>query len=301
MTSCTQGPPPEYQRRIREAGAVVDMNLTQSLYAPLLADQRRDGVAMVPDIAYGQHARHRLDLYLPDPGSSSTRPVLLFLHGGGFVRGDKAEKQNIGLYFARAGFVVAVANYRLAPAGSWPAGAEDVIAAFEWLHANVARHGGDANRIFIGGESAGAAHVASATLMRRFHPQAGLQIAGMVLISGVYDVQLERLARKQFRVPTPDPRNDVYFGPTGERDAEMSIVRNIDAAPVATLITYAELDPPQMQVQAGELFATLVTQHGFTPEICVIRGHNHLTQVYAINTGDETLAAPVSDFLRRHS
>jgi acetyl esterase/lipase len=294
------GPPPEYQRRIREAGAVVDMNLTQSLYAPLLGAQRRDGVAVTRDIAYGPDARHRLDVYQPDPGSSATHPVLLFLHGGGFIRGDKTEKQNIGLYFARCGFVVALANYRLAPGSIWPSGAEDVVAALEWLRLNVTRHAGDAGRIFIGGESAGASHVATATLMRRFHPREGLRIAGIVLISGVYDVELERLARKQFGVPTPDPRNDAYFGSNSDRNAEMSIVRNIDAAPVATLITYAELDPPQMQVQAGELFAALVTRHGFTPELCVVRGHNHLTQVYAINTGDESLAAPICDFLRRH-
>ena len=119
--------------------------------------------------------------------------------------------------------------------------------------------------------------------------------------SGVYDVELERLARKQFGVATPDPRNDAYFGLDGERHSEMSTVRNIDAAPVPTLITYAELDPPQMQVQAGELFAALVTRHGFAPELCVVRSHNHLTQVYSINTGDQSLATPVCAFLRRHS
>ena len=301
MTADSDGPSPEYQLRIREAGAVVDMPLTQSLYGPLLFAQRRDGVTITRDIAYGPHARHRIDLYRPDDGRSASLPVLLFLHGGGFIRGDKGEKENIGLYFAREGFVVALANYRLAPASPWPCGAEDVTASFEWLRANVALHGGDAQRIFIGGESAGAAHVAAATLRRRFHPGGGLGVSGIVLISGVYDVELERLARKQFGVATPDPRNDAYFGLDGARHAEMSTVRNIDAAPVPTLITYAELDPPQMQVQAGELFAELVTRHRFAPELFVVRGHNHLTQVYAINTGDQSLAAPVCDFLRRHS
>lgn len=301
MTAGSEGPSPEYQRRIREAGAVVDMSLAQSLYAPLLLAQPRDGVTVARDLAYGPHARHRLDLYRPEDRASDSLPVILFLHGGGFIRGDKVEKENIGLYFARAGFVVAVANYRLAPACPWPCGAEDVIAAFEWLRGNAAHRGGDANRIFITGESAGAAHVATAALMRRFHPAGGLPTAGIVLISGVYDVELERLARRQFGVATPDPRNDAYFGSAAERHAEMSIVRNIDAAPVPMLITYAELDPPQMQVQAGELFAALVTRHGFAPDLCVVRSHNHLTQVYSINTGDQSLAMPMCAFLRRHS
>jgi triacylglycerol lipase len=75
----------------------------------------------------------------------------------------------------------------------------------------------------------------------------------------------------------------------------------IDAAPFPLLMTYAELDLLQMQVQAGELFSRLVTQHHFRPDLNVIRGHNHLTQVYSINTGDESLGAPVLKFLRDHS
>jgi len=52
-------------------------------------------------------------------------------------------------------------------------------------------------------------------------------------------------------------------------------------------------------VQAAELFAKLVTEHKAKPQLRVIRGHNHLTQVYSVNTGDESLSAPVLDFLRR--
>jgi acetyl esterase len=137
--------------------------------------------------------------------------------------------------------------------------------------------------------------------MRRFHPPGGLAVAGVVLISGVYNLELERLARRQFGVATPDPRNDAYFGSDASRQAQMSTVRNIDTAPLPLLITYAELDLPQMQVQAGELFATLVVRHGFYAELHVVRGHNHLTQVYAINTGDESLSRRVREFLHRHS
>jgi triacylglycerol lipase len=157
----------------------------------------------------------------------------------------------------------------------------------------------DTKRIFLGGESAGAAHVAAATLVRRFHPQEGLVLAGTVLISGVYNVHLERLARAQFGVTTPDPRNEAYFGSDFDSYRRMSTVELIDAPPRAPiLITYAELDLLGMQVQAGELFARLVTQHGYSPQLRVIRGHNHLTQVYAVNTGDESLSAPLLEFLR---
>jgi hypothetical protein len=78
-------------------------------------------------------------------------------------------------------------------------------------------------------------------------------------------------------------------------------VELIDAKPVPLFTTYAVLDLLQMQVQAGELFARLVTQHDFSPELTTIRGHNHLTQLYSVNTGDESLSRPILQFIRSHS
>lgn len=290
------GPPPTLEARIRALGAVLDVRATQELYAPLLAQQSREGVTIERDLAYGTDPRHRLDVYRSTP-HTGVQPVLLVIHGGGFIRGDKRERENAGLRFAREGFLTLVPNYRLGPAHHWPAGAEDVSAVLQWAQVHAAAHGGDPGRIWLLGESAGAAHIATATLLRRFHPPGGLKIAGAVLVSGVYNVQLELLARRQFGVATPDPRNEAYFGSDFARYPAMSVVDHIDSAPFPLLITYAELDLPMMQVTSGELFARLVTHHGFAPELCVIRGHNHLTQVFSINTGDESLTAPVLQFL----
>jgi acetyl esterase len=287
--------------RIRARGAVLDMPFTQSIYKPLLDCQPREGVKVRRDLRYGSDDRQRLDIYEPEAPAGAPRSVLLLMPGGGFIRGDKSERENFGQRFAREGIVTAVANYRLAPMHQWPAGAEDVICAYQWVRQNAAQLGVDPSRIFLVGESAGAAHVAAATLVRRFHPKEGLVVAGTVLISGVYNAHLERLARLQFGVTTPDPRNEAYFGSDFERYRQMSTVELIDVPPSAPLlITYAELDLLGMQVQAGELFARLVTQHGYSPQLRVIPGHNHLTQVYAVNTGDESLSAPLLEFLRAH-
>jgi acetyl esterase len=287
------------EERIRALGPVLDMPFTQSIYKPLLDRQPREGVKVTRDVQYGSDERQRLDIYEPEAQAVAPRRLLLLMPGGGFIRGDKAERENFGQRFAREGIVTAVANYRLAPMHQWPAGAQDVIAAYLWVRQNAAQLGVDPNRIFLAGESAGAAHVAAATLVRRFHPKGGLVIAGTVLISGVYNAYLESLARVQFGVTTPDPRNEAYFGSDFARYRQMSTVEIIDAPPSAPLlITYAELDLLGMQVQAGELFARLVTHHGYRPQLRVIRGHNHLTQVYAVNTGDESLSAPLLEFLR---
>jgi acetyl esterase len=285
--------------KIRARGPVLDMSLVQAIYRPLLEKQPRDGVVVTRDVVYGPDVRHRLDVYQPHADGAVSRPLMIFLPGGGFIRGDKAERENIGQFFAREGFVVVVANYRLAPVHVWPAGAEDATAVYRWSRDNATAYGADIERVFLTGESAGAAHIAAATLIRRFHPPEGLRVAGVVLISGVYNPVLEQLARDQFGIATPDPRNEAYYGSDSERYPAMSTIALMDASPWAPLlITFAELDLLQMQVQAGELFARLVTERGFRPQLQVIRGHNHLTQGYAVNTGDESLSAPVLEFLR---
>lgn len=294
------GPPAEIEQRIRARGAVLDMEFTQGIYQPLLQAQRSEGVQVLRDLVYGEDVRHRLNIYRSAGAAGKLAPVLAYFHGGGFIRGDKSDRENVGLYFARQGFIVIVPNYRLAPAHHWPAGGEDVVAVFEWARQNVAQFGGDSGNIFLAGESAGAVHVATALLLRRFHPPRGLEVAGSILMSGVYNVHLEKLARRQFGTATPDPRNEAYFGSDFATYPSMSIVDLIDAPPVPLLITYAELDLLQMQVEAGELFGRLVAHHGFDCEIHVVRGHNHLTQVFAINTGDESLSFPILRFLQSY-
>jgi triacylglycerol lipase len=287
------------ENRIRAHGPVLDLHFAQSMYKPLLKNQRRDGVEVSCDISYGNDPRHRLDIYTPRNGIAAPHSVMIFIPGGGFIRGDKADRENIGQRFAREGIAVVVANYRLAPAHVWPAGAEDATRVYQWVRDNAARLGFDSAKIFLAGESAGAAHIATATLIRRFHPPQGFDVAGTILISGPYNPALEQLAREQFGVATPDPRNEAYFGSDFARYRQMSTVALIDAAPTAPLlITFAELDLLQMQVQAAELFAKLVTDHRAKPQLRVIRGHNHLTQVYSVNTGDESLSAPMFEFLR---
>ncbi|GAB3464896.1 carboxylesterase family protein [Massilia terrae] len=287
---------PEIERAIRAAGPVIDPSAAKALYAPLLAGMPRGG-EVVTDIAYGSDERHRLDVYRP-VGAREPAPVVVFLHGGGFIRGDKGDRAAVGHYFSRHGVLAVLPNYRLGPRHRWPAGAEDAASVLAWARAHVASYGGNPEHIVMAGESAGAAHVAAAILVKRFHPTEGLEIAGAFLASGVYNAQLELLARRQLGIATPDPRNEAYFGPDFDAYPRMSTVELVDAAPFPLAITYAELDPVQMQAQAGELFARLVTCHGFQPRIAMIRNHNHLSQVYSINSGDESLSGPLLDFVR---
>ncbi|WP_024905797.1 alpha/beta hydrolase [Robbsia andropogonis] len=287
-------------QRIREAGPIIDPPLVKGWYAFYRENQLKEGVVVRHDIAYGDDERQKLDVYLPTTQTDTPRGLLLFVHGGGFIRGDRRERANVGWRFARAGFVTVLPSYRLAPTHQWPAGAEDVAAAWAWSYANAKALGADPQRVYLAGESAGAAHVAAATLIENLRPSGIPAPRAATFISGVYNAHLEQRARRQFSIATPDPRNEAYFGNDFTEYRKRSTVERIDTAPFPLLITWAELDPPQMQVQAGELFARLTTQHGFDPDLAVIPGHNHLSQLEAINTVDEVLTGALLSFIGRH-
>jgi acetyl esterase/lipase len=288
----------DFAARLREVGN--DLPAVAALFAPLLAAQDRSGVIKQGDLAYGPHERHRLDLYRPDSPDTPANgwPVVMFFHGGGFIRGSKEHRDNLGWFLARQGYIAVLPNYRLAPESRWPCGPQDVVAVWSWVRQSAPSLGGDPSRTVLVGESAGAAHVAAAVLRKEFHP-VDWNVCGAVLLSGPYNARLEGLARAQFGIATPDPRNEAYFGPDPALWDGASTVDHVTAPPLPLLISYAELDPPQMQVQAGELFARLVSRHGFAPDLLVLAQHNHFSQGFSFGTSDTTVSDALLGFLGR--
>jgi acetyl esterase/lipase len=121
----------------------------------------KDGVVVTRDQAYGKDPQQILDVY--QPTASNGAPVVIFIHGGAYVRGGKEEMGeaygNIATWFARQGMLGINATYRLAPAAKWSAGVDDVRGMVTWAKANATRYGGDPNHIILIGHSAGATHV----------------------------------------------------------------------------------------------------------------------------------------------
>ncbi|MCQ4330835.1 alpha/beta hydrolase [Stutzerimonas stutzeri] len=287
----------ELAAQLREAGN--DLPAVAALYEPLLAAQDRSGVRCHVDLIYGDHARHRLDVYQPEQTPPKQGwPVVVFMHGGGFVRGNKEHRANIGWHLAQQGFVTILPNYRLAPESQWPSGPQDVVGVWHWVQEHGAAYGGNPNSVVLMGESAGAAHVAAATLRTEFQPE-DWRIRGAVLLSGPYNVRLEGKSRVQFNIATPDPRNEPYFGTDKAQWDIASTVDQVSAEPFPVLISYTEQDLIQMQVQAGELFARLVSKHGYSPELLVVPAHNHFSQGYSFGTDDQSISEPVVRFILR--
>lgn len=286
----------EWAEKIRNAGNHLP-NIA-ALYADHQVQTDSPEVEVKTNLAYGVNERHVLDLYVPKK-SQSLVPVVIFLHGGGFIRGNKEHRQNIGYFLAQQGIAVAMPNYRLAPEFQWPSGAEDVAKVWSWTQHHAQHYALDINHVFLMGESAGAAHVASLALLKKHQPD-NFNIAGAILLSGPYHPELEHLAYRQLVIDLPDIRNEAYFGHDPQQWSQTSIINLIDQAPFPLLISYTALDLPQMQVQACELFSRLVCQHGYDPELLIIPDHNHFSQGYSFGTEDLSVSRPIMEFLNRY-
>lgn len=253
----------------------AEQSVLAARVAPLAVDQ-----------VYGPDARHRLDLYASGEGAG--RPVVLFVHGGGFRMGDKGgtwggasgwANAAVGRMAAEAGFLGAVMNYRLAPDHGWPAGGEDVAAAVDWLRAHAAEFGGDPERIVAVGTSAGSVHVATALTLRP-----DLPVRGAVLLSGLYGY-------------TPlDERDTLYYGDPALYPARMPRAA-VAATALPLLIACAEFDPPRFQAEFLGLMAERLDRHGAMPRGHIASGHNHYSMAMHLGTSDRRLADEIADFV----
>lgn len=149
----------------------------------------RRGYSLCKDIAYGDGARHKLDVYVPQE-LKAPAPILIFLHGGSWQFSDKKQYRALGWAFASRGIVTVVANYSLFPPHRFPSFVEDGAKAFSHVWDRGHEWGGDRDRIFLCGHSAGA-HIAAMLAVNGdylkvagTHPSAPRGIIG---IAGPYD------------------------------------------------------------------------------------------------------------------
>lgn len=158
-----------------------------------------------PSLPGDKGGRNRLDLYLPAAArAGDRRPVLLQVHGGAWIIGDKREQgRPLMSHLAARGWVCAATNYRLSPAATMPDQIVDVKRAIAWLRANVADYGGDPDFICITGGSAGGHLSALAALTAndpRFQPgfeTVDTRVAACIPFYGVFDF-LDRAGDRRF-------------------------------------------------------------------------------------------------------
>lgn len=284
--------PPAISAELSRIGAVVAPPATAPLYVPLQAREPYVGVSVTRNLAYGSDARHRLDLFAPAVAGAG-RTVLVFVHGGAFVAGNKRTGDspfydNIMLWAARAGMVGVNMTYRLAPQHPWPAAQQDIADALRWVRTHVGQFGGRADRIVLMGHSAGAAHVAQYIGHPQFHVTPGSGLAGAIMISGIFDTATAQ----------PNPPLQAYFGRDAELYSTRSALPGMKRARVPMLLAYAELNPPDFHRQSEQAHRALCSVDR-CPTTLKLMGHSHMSEIYSINSPDAALTDRLAAFITR--
>jgi arylformamidase len=123
----------------------------------------KDTGTVAADIAYiagSNDDAHKLDVYHAGSASAKGRPVVIYVHGGGWGRGDKRMAKSLAPIYVEREMVFVSLNYSLAPKNKYPSFLNDLAAAIRWTKDNIARYGGDPDRLVLVGHSAGAHLVA---------------------------------------------------------------------------------------------------------------------------------------------
>lgn len=261
-------------------------------YTPLVAAAPQEGIQVTRDVAYGPHPRQILDLFQPD--GARRAPVVMFVHGGAFVRGQKSLNgiiyDNVPAFFARHGYLGVNVEFRLAPESTYPGGAADLALAVEWVRRSAADYGGDPGRIFLLGHSAGGCHVATYAFDPIIGTQPVPEIRGLILVGA------------RVRADThPDNPNAhgvrAYFGDDPALYEERSPVTWTERSTLPVLVAAAEFENPYLDVYAAELYYRLSRMRQPGRRFVQLPGHNHTSAVAHLNSGDDRFGRQMLDFL----
>jgi len=171
-------------------------------------------------IAYGDGPRRVLDVYVPAEGQGPF-PVVVFLYGGSWMSGSRADYEFVGESLTRLGYIAILPDYRVHPEGRFPGFVEDTAAAAAWAVQNAGTFGGDPSRLFLMGHSAGAYNVMMVAGSPRFLAARGVDrrsIAGIACLAGPFDfLPLDsRVTREVFgSVAPPESTQPVHIADAG--------------------------------------------------------------------------------------
>ncbi len=216
---------------------------------PASATSQDETIHVARDISYAQISGvdpHllSLDVYYTDP-LTAQRPVLLFIHGGGWAGGDKSHIGFKPDFFTHAGFVFVSANYRLSPQAIFPAHVQDVAKAIAWTVKSIRQYGGDPNRLFLMGHSAGAHLVTLVATDDQYLKSFGLSLTAVkgviALDSAAFDLADFASLCKNHVLPSP------YSIPFGQDPAVWKF-----ASP-STYVSSGKHIPPIAVIYSGDV------------------------------------------------
>ena len=230
-------------------------------------------VARVHEERFGEDPLQQLIVYREE-GAKGPLPVFIFFHGGAWAHGNPQDYGFIARNIAPEGYIVVLGGYRLNEAGRYPAMLQDTASVIGWVHQNIARYGGDPDRIFLSGHSAGAYNVAQVALGGQWLADAGVpndSIRGVVGLAGPYDFY-----------PFDTDRSRAAFDSVGAGE-ESQPVNNVTEAAPPMLLVHGE-DDTVVRIRNSKALEKALEAAGSHVETLYLPGKTHNDPLLALTS-----------------
>ena len=236
-------------------------------------------------VVYAPALGMSLDVYRPAATSAERMPVVVFFYGGGWSSGRREDYRFVGRRLAEAGILAVVADYRTWPTAGFPGFVEDGARAVAWARANAADFGGDPERLFVAGHSAGAQIAALIGSDPRYLRAHGLQprtLAGVIGLSGPYDF---------------DVTGDLIpiFGPTAQWPQAQAL-NYVDGNAPPFLLVHGDADQ-RVEARDSTLLAERLRSTDGKATLLMLEGAGHTAPLIALY--DPNRDPRVLDAIRR--
>jgi acetyl esterase/lipase len=258
----------------------------------------------IPYVPSG-HARQVLDVY--SPKGANKLPVVFWIHGGGWQTGDKSSVQHKPQAFMDRGFVFVSTNYRLFPDVDMGTIIRDIAKGVHWVHHNIAKHGGDPNRILVMGHSAGAQLAAIICTDDRYLKAEGLSLAiikGCVPVDGdTYDVPAI-IATAEARweahgLPWAKVGHRVKFGNDPAKHKDYSAVTHVSANKgIPPFLVFYVSGHPDVTAQA-QRFGNVLKEAKVPVTLFGARDTTHTKINNDLGTPDDPATQALDQFLKQ--
>jgi arylformamidase len=253
--------------------AALDLQYNNQLRVPDFADhvarwqkesaRVRAGLGGERDVAFGSSPDEVLDIY-PPARAGRPAPVQVYYHGGYWRAFKAADFAFVAERLSEAGVLTVVVNYALVPSVRIGELVRQCRAALAWVHANIARYGGDPNRIFVSGHSAGG-HLVAALAAMAGEPDTRALLQGGVAISGLYDLEPIRLCYL----------NETLQLTPAEVEAN-SPARHLPTTAKPLILTYGADESAEFARHATE-YGRALADRGIPCVVRPLAGHNHMS------------------------
>ncbi len=246
------------------------------------------------NVSYGDDQAQRLDVYAPHGANEA--PVVVFVHGGEWTRGDKSAVSFKPKLFNQNGILMISINYRLTPAVTHPAHVSDVAAAIRFVHDHAGRFGGNPKKIVLMGHSAGCHLVTLVALDSRYLASVGLRpsdLSGVVAWSGgSYDL----VQKVEQRGAYADYIKKA-FGDSEEVWRDASPVQHVGDVKAGPRFLFASIEPGSASHQAAERLAKLINEAGGSATTKLLDDRDHFGANHLLGAPQDATGAMLVRFV----